>query len=336
MIFGNQNQPDPQTSSFSSSSGSSTPNSPAEHVDLGAFENNIATSDLTLHETSTYVNSDPYAYPRAETHDEKNPNHQGEPLQLTEYEIICRARTHPQDTTPVVLCFGEHDLDCPRNWSKARKWYITCFVSLLNVFTYVSIQSPTQFNIPTDPSPRCLCAGGYSSTVPLLKEEYHISSTTGTLGLSTYILGFAFGPLLLAPLSEHWGRNPVYIYSWFLLFILQIPTALATNMPTIIGVRFLQGFVGSAPLTNSGGTIADLWERDQCGGPMAVYGLSSTLGPPLALPLTGYLAEREGWRVVFWFFMAVLGGAWVAMLVSFPWLPYFSIMHRHLRLSGIA
>lgn len=139
-----------------------------------------------------------------------------------------------------------------------------------------------------------------------------------TLGLSNYILGFAFGPMLLAPLSEHWGRNPVYIWSWLLLVILQVPAALAKDMSTLVGIRFLQGFMGSAPLTNTGGTIADLWERDFSGAPMAIYGLSSTLGPPLALPLTGYLAQSKGWRWLFWFFMAVLGGAWLLLITTLP------------------
>ena len=35
--------------------------------------------------------------------------------------------------------------------------------------------------------------------------------------------------------------------------------------------------------------MSDLWTRNESGGPMAVYGLSSTLGPPLALVMSGYL-----------------------------------------------
>lgn len=126
------------------------------------------------------------------------------------------------------------------------------------------------------------------------------------------------GPMLLAPLSEHWGRNPIYIWSWLLLVLLQVPAALAPNMSALVGIRFLQGFVGSAPLTNTGGTIADLWERDYSGAPMAIYGLSSTLGPPIALPLTGYFAQYEGWRWLFWFFMAVLGFSWILLALTLP------------------
>ncbi|KAF2474873.1 MFS general substrate transporter [Lindgomyces ingoldianus] len=262
--------------------------------DVSKFEAAVEASELTLHDNTPHEGIISPAESEKRLHGDNTA-----PLVLSEFEVIRRVQALPHDNTPIILTFGPHDLDNPRNWSKARKWYITCFVSMLNVLT-------------------CLCAGGYSSGSHLYKEEFHASSTMATAGLSTYILGFAFGPLLLAPLSEHYGRNPAYIWSWLLLVILQVPAALAPNMSALVGIRFLQGFFGSAPLTNTGGTIADLWERDYSGAPMAIYGLSSTLGPPLALPLTGYLAQAKGWRWLFWFFMAVLGGAWVILALTLP------------------
>lgn len=131
-----------------------------------------------------------------------------------------------------------------------------------------------------------------------------------------YILGFAVGPLMLAPLSEYFGRNPVYVWSWLLLVIFQIPLALAPNIATVIVCRLLQGFFGSAPLTNTGGTVSDLWARDECGNAMAVYGLSSTFGPPLALVISGYIALEKGWRWLFWVYLAIFGGFWVLFVVS--------------------
>lgn len=98
---------------------------------------------------------------------------------------------------------------------------------------------------------RCLCAGGYSSGKEQLTTQFDVSPLVGTVGLSMYILGFAVGPLLLAPLSEFYGRNPVYKISWLLLVIFQIPLALAPNITTVIACRLLQGFFGSAPLTVS-------------------------------------------------------------------------------------
>ncbi|KAL3454429.1 major facilitator superfamily domain-containing protein [Aspergillus insuetus] len=175
-----------------------------------------------------------------------------------------------------------------------EKWYITCFVSMLNVIT-------------------CWCAGGFSSGATQIAEELHVSTEVTTLCLSMYVLGFAIGPVLLAPLSEYFGRQPVYLVSWFAMALFQLPLALAPNIGTIIICRFIAGFAGGAPLTNTGGTVSDLWERNESGGPMAVYGLSSTFGPPTALVMSGYIGLDLGWRWIFWILMAISGGFWIAL-----------------------
>jgi multidrug resistance protein len=126
------------------------------------------------------------------------------------------------------------------------------------------------------------------------------------------------GPMLLAPLSEYYGRNPVYIGSWFILVMFQIPLALAHNMPTVIVCRLIQGFGGSAPLTNTGGSISDVWERNESGNAMMVYGLSSTFSPPMALVITGYLVLNEGWRNLFWALMGITGGILIIMTLLLP------------------
>lgn len=122
--------------------------------------------------------------------------------------------------------------------------------------------------------------------------------------------------MLLAPLSEYYGRNPVYFISWFVLFIFQLPLALAPNIGTVIVCRLIQGFGGSAPLTNTGGTVSDVWERNSSGPAMSIYGLSSTFGPPMALVISGYIAQNKGWRWLFWVYMAIFGGVWLIMMVG--------------------
>jgi len=90
-------------------------------------------------------------------------------LWVTDDEAYARARLHPDDTRPMYVIFAPDDEENPRNWSTVKKWYITCFVSFLNVMT-------------------CLCAGGYSSGAPALVKEFGVSTEVGTLGLSMYIL----------------------------------------------------------------------------------------------------------------------------------------------------
>lgn len=161
-----------------------------------------------------------------------------------------------------------------------------------------------------------------------MQETFGVSSEVTTLCLSMYVLGYAFGPVGLAPLSERFGRQPVYAVSWFLLFIFQLPIALAPNIGTVIICRFLAGVGGGAPLTNTGGSISDLWSRNESGGPMAVYGLSSTFGPPMALVISGYIALNPGWRYIFWVLMAITGGFWIILIVTVPETRHTIILER--------
>ena len=76
-----------------------------------------------------------------------------------------------------------------------------------------------------DPGPiTCVVAGGYSSAYVDVENEFHVSAEVATVGLSMYILGFAIGPPVLAPLSEYFGRSPVYVVSWLLLVIFDMVT----------------------------------------------------------------------------------------------------------------
>ena len=78
-------------------------------------------------------------------------------------------------------------------------------------------------------------------------------------------------PLFFAPLSELFGRKPIYCVSIFLYSIFTLPSALAKNGATLIIGRMLAGLAASAPMCNVGGTIADVWSVEQRGAPMAIF-----------------------------------------------------------------
>jgi hypothetical protein len=96
-------------------------------TDLAAYGSRVETSETMLN-NDTEHSTGPEVHAYADHHSEKT-------LELSEDDIIARARTYPENQTPVTLIFSPRDVDNPRNWSKARKWYITFFVSTLNVLT---------------------------------------------------------------------------------------------------------------------------------------------------------------------------------------------------------
>lgn len=99
------------------------------------------------------------------------------------------------------------------------------------------------------------------------------SESLATFVVSVYILGFALGPLLLAPLSEMYGRVHIYNVCNVLFTIFTVACALSTNMNMLIGFRFMAGACGIAPITNGGGTIADMMKPEQRGAAMSIWAI---------------------------------------------------------------
>jgi len=95
--------------------------------------------------------------------------------------------------------------------------------------------------------------------------------------VSVYVLGFAFGPLVIAPMSEMWGRSKLYHSCSFLFLVFTIICAVSNGMNMLIVFRFLAGSVGAAPLALGGGTIADLIPREHRATAMAIW----VLGPSM-------------------------------------------------------
>jgi len=51
--------------------------------------------------------------------------------------------------------------------------------------------------------------------IPTLMQVFGISEEVGTLTISLFVCGYCVGPLIWGPLSEQYGRRPVFIGSFF-------------------------------------------------------------------------------------------------------------------------
>jgi DHA1 family multidrug resistance protein-like MFS transporter len=87
----------------------------------------------------------------------------------------------------------------------------------------------------------------FSTATRTVAAQYHVSTEVGLLGLSFYVLGFAFGPILWAPLSELRGRRLPLVLSMFGFSIFQVAVASAKDLQTILLCRFWGGWC-SAPI----------------------------------------------------------------------------------------
>ncbi|KAF4496956.1 multidrug resistant [Fusarium agapanthi] len=203
-----------------------------------------------------------------------------------------------QDEDPNAVGWdGPDDPSNPMNWPAKKKW--SC-IGALSVMTLLTPLGSSMF----------------APGVPDIMREFETSNRNiATFVVSVYVLGFTFGPLLAAPLSEIYGRAIVFNIANVLFLIMTVATALSQNMPMLIVFRFLMGFTGSTPVTNGSGTISDIFPVQERGKAMAVWAMGPLLGPCIGPLAGGYMVEAIGWRWVFWL-IAILTG-FIAALCYF-------------------
>jgi multidrug resistance protein len=115
------------------------------------------------------------------------------------------------------------------------------------------------------------------------------------------------GPLFLSPLSEIYGRYIVLACSNCILTIFQLGCALAPNLGAVIAFRFLAGVGGSACLAIGGGVIADLFPIQERGFANAMFTMGPLFGPVIGPIIGGFIAQRAGWRWVYWVLLIACG-----------------------------
>ncbi|CVL07245.1 related to multidrug resistant protein [Fusarium mangiferae] len=187
---------------------------------------------------------------------------------------------------------GPDDPENPMGWPDSKKWLNIILISILTLVTPLG-------------------SSMFAPGIPRIMVEFNETSPlVATFVVSVYVLGFAFGPLIVAPLSEVYGRAPLYNWGNVLFVLFTVGTALSQNMPMMMAFRFLMGFAGSVPITIGSGSIADIMPIESRGKAMSVWALGPLLGPCIGPLAGGYLIQAAGWRWVYWL-VTIMGGIFI-------------------------
>ncbi|THY36518.1 MFS general substrate transporter [Aureobasidium pullulans] len=192
---------------------------------------------------------------------------------------------------------GPEDPRNPMNWTGKAK-IISC-----STIIFLTLLTP-------------LASSMFAPGVPDVLREFHETSVTlAAFVVSVYLLGFAVGPLLISPLSEIYGRRPVYVVCNVGFIVFTVACAVASSMSQLIVFRFLAGCFGVAPVTLGGASIADMIAQEKRGAAMSFYAVGPLLGPVIGPVAGAYLATAEGWRWVFWLITIAYGVATIIHVI---------------------
>ncbi|CZR69920.1 related to multidrug resistant protein [Phialocephala subalpina] len=180
-----------------------------------------------------------------------------------------------------IVDWEEDDPENPLNWPSKKKWKNLWIVSSITLITP-------------------LASSMFAPGVPQLMKEFHSTNVElASFVVSVYILGFAIGPMVIAPLSELYGRRKVYQCCNVLFLACTIVCGESPNLGMLLAFRFWAGCAGVAPLTIGAGSVGDLMRAEERGGAMAIFSLGPLIGPIIGPIAGGYISESIGWRWVF-------------------------------------
>ena len=139
------------------------------------------------------------------------------------------APTPTGEDNGLVSWDGPQDPENPLNWSWQRKWVATILVSC---FTFISPFSSTMVTPVLDEISTDLGIEG---------------GTSRALVIAIFLLGYAQGPFVLAPLSELYGRVRVLQYANLIYLAFNTACGFSRTQQQMLACRFLSGIGGSAP-----------------------------------------------------------------------------------------
>lgn len=159
-----------------------------------------------------------------------------------------------------------------------------------------------------------------SITVPAtdaLMAEFNVSQTAAILSGTLYMLGLAFGPMIMAPLSEFIGRRWLYLVTSSNIIAFAGGAGAAQNFATHLICRFFCGFLGSAGIAIGAGTLLDVWGAGQAGNlARLLFICGPFLGPSLG-PLVGAYVMHEyhgDWRWTQWVIALIGAPTWIMIV----------------------
>lgn len=140
----------------------------------------------------------------------------------------------------------------------------------------------------------------YLPALPAIGKSLGADIGAVQMSLTAFFLSLGVGQLLYGPVSDMVGRKPPLYAGLALFAVASVGCALATDIQTLIVLRFVQGLGAAAGMAIPRAVVRDLHTGTDAARLMSLLMLVFSVSPILA-PLAGSaVIALTGWRGVFW------------------------------------
>lgn len=135
--------------------------------------------------------------------------------------------------------------------------------------------------------------------LPAIASAMQVAPHAAQLLISLSILSIALGNLIVAPLSDRYGRRPIVLVSLGLFVLGSAAGIVAESLGTLVAARVVQAFGGGAAMSVMRATLLDHFGPARAPAALAATATAILLAPMVAPSLGGFVLEWLDWRAVF-------------------------------------
>lgn len=133
-----------------------------------------------------------------------------------------------------------------------------------------------------------------------IAEDLGVSVHRASYLTSLVIAVLGAAPLLWMPLSNRYGRRPIFLLSLICSLVGNVGCAKSYSYATMGLCRAITGFFISPPAAIGSAVVAETFFKKDRARCMGVWAVMVTVGVPLAPLIFGFVAVRVGYRWIYW------------------------------------
>ncbi|OAL28876.1 hypothetical protein AYO20_09356 [Fonsecaea nubica] len=172
----------------------------------------------------------------------------------------------------------------------------------------------------------------YYPALTAIAKDLQTTLTKVNLTITSYMIVSGVAPTLFGGMADQMGRRPVYLLMFTLYVLANVGLGSQNAYPALLVLRMLQSAGGSATISLGYGVVGDslppslprqrgsnndaqITESSERASYMGILGCGPNVAPGLGPVLGGVLAERAGWRWIFWF-LAISGALSLVLIAT--------------------
>jgi DHA1 family bicyclomycin/chloramphenicol resistance-like MFS transporter len=136
-------------------------------------------------------------------------------------------------------------------------------------------------------------------SLPQMAASLNVSSAAVTSAITIFLAVFAFGQLVVGPISDRYGRRWPVLMGFAVFFAGSIWCGLATDLPSLLAGRVIQAAGACATSVLSRAIARDLFSGAALARAMALIMIAMAAAPGFSPLLGGALDHAFGWRSEF-------------------------------------